>query len=80
MSTSGMASGSGKKPLVIVLAVVGVLAIVAGILYFAGVAPSFLNIGSHVKHGGHLYRGVVSVVVGLVLVGYAWFTSKKASR
>lgn len=77
MSTSSTASDTSKKPLVIVLAVIGVLAIIAGILYFAGASPAFLNIGSHVKHGNHLYRGAVAVVVGLVALGYAWFKSKK---
>lgn len=77
MSTTSTASGT-RKPLVIVLAVVGVVAIIVGILWFAGAAPSFLNVGSHVKHGGHLIRGAVAAVVGIGLLVFAWIQNKKA--
>ncbi|HVB43199.1 MAG TPA: hypothetical protein VNF47_10900 [Streptosporangiaceae bacterium] len=77
MSTASTASGSGKKPLVVVLAVVGVVAIIVGILWFVGAAPSFLNMGSHVKHGGHLFRGGVAAIVGIGALVYAWIQNKK---
>ena len=78
MSTTNTASGT-RKPLVIVLAVVGVVAIIVGILWFVGAAPSFLNVGSHVKgHGGHLFRGGVAAIVGIGLLVFAWIQNKKA--
>jgi hypothetical protein len=78
VSTTSTASGTGRKPLVIALAVIGVVAIVVGILWFVGAAPGFLNVGSHVKHGGHLFRGGVAAVVGLGLLVFAWIQNKKS--
>ncbi len=77
MSTMNTASGS-RKPLVIVLAVLGVVALVIGILWFVGATPHFLNVGSHVKHGGHLFRGGVAAIVGLGLLVFAWIQNKKS--
>jgi uncharacterized protein YqhQ len=71
-------SATSKKPMVIALAVVGVVALVIGILWFAGAAPSFLNVGSHVKHGGHIFRGAVGAVIGLALLAFAFIQNKKA--
>jgi hypothetical protein len=78
VSSQSMSSGS-KRSLTIILAIVAVIAIILGILWFAGAAPSFLDSGSHVKSsgGGHVYRGVAAIVVGLVLAGAAWFSRKK---
>jgi uncharacterized membrane protein YidH (DUF202 family) len=78
VSTASAASGSNRKPLVIALAVIGVIALIVGILWFVGAAPSFLNVGSHVKHGGHLFRGGVAAVVGIVLLVFAWMQNKKS--
>jgi hypothetical protein len=77
--SSQTVSGGSKRSLTIILAIVAVIAIILGILWFAGAAPSFLNSGSHVKgtSGGHLYRGAAAVIVGLVLGGAAWFSRKK---
>ena len=78
MSSESVSDGS-KRSLTIILAIVAVIAIILGILWFAGAAPSFLDSGSHVKAsgGGHVYRGTAAVVVGLVLGGAAWFNRKK---
>jgi hypothetical protein len=80
-SVSGGASAS-KKPLVIVLAVIGVVAIIVGILYMvAGSAlPSFLTAGSHVHKGNHLARGGVALVVGIAAFIGAWFSTKSRSK
>jgi hypothetical protein len=80
-SVSGGTSTSNKKPLVIVLAVVGVLAIIVGILYMvAGDSlPSFLTAGSHVHKGNHLARGGVALVLGVACLIGAWFSSKTKS-
>ncbi len=80
MSAASAAGGAGRKPVVLILAVVGVIALIVGILWFAGVAPGFLNAGSHVKNSGghHLIRGAVAVVVGLALMVFAWIQNKRS--
>jgi len=79
-SVSGGTSTS-KKPLVIILVVIGVLAIIVGILYLvAGSSlPSFLTAGSHVHKGNHLARGGVALVIGVACLIGAWFSSKTKS-
>lgn len=79
MSSASIGGSSSKRPLVIVLAVVGVIAVIVGVLWFAGVAPGFLNAGSHVHKGGHLIRGSVAAIVGVAALVYAWFLNKKSS-
>jgi len=78
VSSESVSAGS-KRSLTIILAIVAVIAIILGVLWFAGAAPSFLDSGSHVKAsgGGHVYRGTAAIVVGLVLGGAAWFSRKK---
>jgi uncharacterized membrane protein len=79
-SVSGGTSTS-RKPLVIILTVIGVLALIVGILYLvAGTSlPSFLTAGSHVHKGNHLARGGVALVVGVACLIGAWFSSKTKS-
>jgi hypothetical protein len=72
-----VSSGGSKRSLVIILAVIAVIALILGILWFAGAAPSFLDSGSHVKNGGHVFRGVAGIVVAIVCGIGAWWTSKK---
>ncbi len=78
MSTASAASGSGRKPVVLILAIIGVLAIIVGILWMVGATPAFLNVGSHVHKGGHLIRGAVALVVGIGLGVFAWIQNKKS--
>jgi hypothetical protein len=67
-STPGAASGRGT--LVIVLAVIGVLGIIAGILYLAGALNSVHFLVGSVHKGSHWVRAVVSFVLGAAfLVG-----------
>jgi len=71
-STSGAPSGasSGRGPLVIVLTVIGILAIIAGILYVAGAANSIHFMVGSVHHGHHQIRAIVSFVIGIAcLIG-----------
>ena len=78
MSSESVSSSSGsKRALVIILAVIAVIALVLGVLWFAGAAPSFLDSGSHVKSGSHLFRGVAGLVVAIVCGAGAWWTNKK---
>ena len=83
MSSTSVSGGTStsKKPLVIILTVIGVLAIIVGILYMvAGTSlPSFLTAGSHVHKGNHLARGGVALVVGVACLIGAWFSSKTRS-
>jgi hypothetical protein len=64
--TSGSAPGRG--PLVIVLAVIGILAIIAAIMYVSGAANSlhFMDGTSHKGH--HAIRFIVSLVVGVAFL------------
>jgi uncharacterized membrane protein HdeD (DUF308 family) len=80
-SVSGGASSS-KKPLIVVLAVIGIVAIILGVLYMvAGSSlPSFLTSGSHVHKGNHLARGGVALVVGIAAFIGAWFSTKSKSK
>jgi hypothetical protein len=77
VTSETMSTGGSKRTLVIVLAVIAVIALILGILWMAGAAPSFLDSGSHVKHGSHLIRGIAGIVVGLVCGAGAWWANKK---
>jgi hypothetical protein len=74
-------SSSGSRTTVIVLAVIGILAIIVGVLYMAdgNSLPSFMTAGSHVHKGNHLARGAVALVIGIALLIGAWFTARKNS-
>jgi uncharacterized membrane protein YidH (DUF202 family) len=83
VSSASVSSGAStsRKPLVIILAVIGVVAIILGILYFIGgsAVPHFLVAGSHVKKGSHLARGGVALVVGIAALIGSWFATKSKS-
>ena len=83
MSSASVSSGAStsRKPLVIILAVIGIVAIILGILYFIGgsAIPHFLIAGSHVKKGHHLARGGVALVVGIAALIGSWFATKSKS-
>ena len=82
MSSETVSGGAGsKRPLVIVLAIIGVVFIVLAILFFAGVGLGPLNSVGHsgkVNHGSHGIRGSVSAVIGVVALAGAWFANRKA--
>ena len=78
MTSQSVSSGGSKRSLVIILAVIAVIALILGILWMAGAAPSFLDSGSHVKNGGnHIFRGIAGLVVAIVCGAGAWWTNKK---
>lgn len=84
VSASG-GTASNRRLLAIVLAVIGVLAIVAGILYLAGggALPTFMLNKVHgkaVTTGHHQARAAVTLVVGVALLVGAWFTGRVKSR
>jgi hypothetical protein len=77
VASQSVSSGGSKRSLVIILAVIAVLALILGILWMSGSAPSFLDSGSHVKSGGHIFRGIAGLVVAVVCGAGAWWANKK---
>lgn len=76
--SAGTSGGSaGRRPLAVILAIIGVLAIIAGILYLAGAANSLHFMVGSVHKGHHLVRAAVSFVVGIVLLIGAWFAARR---
>ena len=66
----------GRRALAVILAIAGVLAIIAGILYVAGAANSLHFMVGSVHQGHHLVRAAVSFVVGVALLIGAWFIAR----
>ena len=66
----------GRRALAVILAIIGVLAIIAGILYVAGAANSLHFMVGSVHKGHHLVRAAVSFVVGAALLAGAWFVAR----
>ncbi len=82
MSSTASGGAASKRPLVIALAVVGVLFIILAILFFAGVGLGPLNTIGHsgkVNHGSHDIRGSVSAVIGVLAVIGAWIAGRKSA-
>jgi hypothetical protein len=79
---AGRMSGdsSGRWPLAVVLAIIGVLAIIAGILYKSGTANSLYFMVGGVRHGHHHVRATVSFVAGVFLLIGAWVAARPGSR
>jgi hypothetical protein len=67
----------GRWALAVILAIIGVLAIIAGILYVAGTANSLHFMVGSVHKGHHLVRAAVSFVVGAALLAGAWFVPRR---
>jgi hypothetical protein len=69
VSSANTPAGSANRgPLVIILTVIGILAIIAGILYVSGAANSVHFMDGAVHHGHHVVRAVVSFVVGIAFL------------
>jgi hypothetical protein len=68
--SSGASPGapSGRGPLVAILAILGVLAIILGILYVSGALNSVHFLVGSVHKGHHQVRAAVSFVVGVALL------------
>jgi len=82
VSSASVSGGAGsRRPLVIALAVVGVVFIILAILFFAGVNMGPLDSIGHsgkVNNGSHGVRGSISVVVGVLAFAAAWFANRKS--
>jgi len=82
VSSTVSGGAASKRPLVIALAVVGVLFIILAILFFAGVGLGPLNTIGHsgkVNHGSHDIRGSVSAVIGVLAFIGAWIVGRKSA-
>ncbi|HKA95493.1 MAG TPA: hypothetical protein VKD66_04440 [Streptosporangiaceae bacterium] len=81
MHSAPSSGGSpSRRALAVILAIVGVLAIIAGILYVAGAANSLHFMVGSVHKGHHLVRAAVSFVVGAALLIGAWFIARTGSN
>jgi len=82
VSSETVSGGAGsKRPVVLVLAIIGVVFIVLAILFFAGVGLGPLNSIGHsgkVNHGSHGIRGSVSAVIGVLALAGAWFANRRS--
>ena len=80
--TTNSSGASGRQTLVIVLAVIGILGIIAAIMYISGAANSIHIMVGSVHKGHHVIRFIVSLVVGAAfLVGaYIARTRTPAAR
>jgi uncharacterized membrane protein len=67
-SESAPGGSANRGPLVIILAVIGILAIIAGIMYVSGAANSLHFMSGSAHHGHHLVRAIVSFVVGIAFL------------
>jgi hypothetical protein len=79
VSSANVGAGS-RRPLVIVLAIVGVVFILLAVLFFAGVNMGPLDTIGHsgkANHGSHGIRGSASAVVGILAFVGAWIASRK---
>jgi hypothetical protein len=81
VSSASFSGGAGsRRPLVIALAVIGVVFIILAILFFAGVNMGPLDSIGHsgkVASGSHGIRGSLSAVIGVVALAGAWFANRK---
>jgi hypothetical protein len=71
---------SGRGPLVIVLAIIGILGIIGGILYVSGAANSIHFIDGSVYHGHHQVRAVVSFIVGIAFLIMAYIAKTRPGQ
>ena len=69
-------SSPGRRALAVILAIIGFLAIIAGILYLVGAANSLHFMVGSVHKGHHLIRAGVSFVAGAGLLAGAWFAAR----
>ena len=76
-SASAPAGSANRGPLVIILAVIGILAIIAGILYVSGAANSLHFMSGAVHHGHHAIRAIVSFVVGIAFLIGAYIAKSR---
>jgi len=77
-SVSNAGGQPSKRPIALVLAIIGVLGIILGIVYLAVPAGNLPSIFGHTTpaNGHHVVRMAVSFVVGVACLVGAWFVNK----
>jgi hypothetical protein len=77
-SVSDAGGQSNKRVIALVLAIIGVVGIILGIVYLAIPAGSLPGILGHIKgsSGHHALRMAASFVIGVVCLAAAWFVNK----
>jgi hypothetical protein len=79
VSSDSDASGQSSKRLVaLVLAIIGALGIILGIVYIAvpaGSLPAFMG-ATHPANGHHTVRMATALVIGIVCLAAAWYVNK----
>jgi hypothetical protein len=76
-SASTPGASPSRGPLVTILAVIGILAIIAGILYVSGAANSLHFMDGARHKGHHQYRAIVSFVVGIAFLIGAYIAKSR---
>jgi hypothetical protein len=77
-SVSNPGGQPSRRPIALVLAIVGALFIILGIVYLAvpaGNLPSLFG-HTHPANGHHVVRMAVSFVIGVACLVGAWFVNK----
>jgi hypothetical protein len=77
-SDSDAGGQPSKRPIALVLAIIGVLGIILGIVYLAVPAGNLPSIFGHTTpaNGHHVVRMAVSFVIGVACLVGAWFVNK----
>jgi uncharacterized membrane protein HdeD (DUF308 family) len=77
-SDSNAGGQPSKRPIALVLAIIGVLGIILGIVYLAVPAGNLPSIFGHTTpaNGHHVVRMGVSFVIGVACLVGAWFVNK----
>jgi len=77
-SVSNAGGQPSRRPIALVLAIVGVLGIILGIVYLAVPAGDLPSIFGHTTpaNGHHVVRMAVSFVIGVACLVAAWFVNK----
>jgi hypothetical protein len=70
----------GRLALVAGLAILGVLALVAAILFITGAANHIHILSGSVHHGIHQIRLAVCIVVGVVLFAAAGYVARSSAK
>ena len=77
-SVSDQGAPPSRRPIALVLAIIGALFIILGIVYVAvpaGNLPSIFG-HTHPANGHHSVRMAVSFVIGVACLAGAWFVNK----
>jgi len=77
-SVSNAGGQPSRRPIALVLAIIGVLGIILGIVYLAVPAGNLPSIFGHTTpaNGHHQVRMIVSFVVGVACLAGAYFVNK----